>query len=83
MSNDHIHPVMQSAIDMLHIQNEGFQREAQLQRELDATKRKLERLLSILNNYADMVDGSDGEPEPNMAMGILVEYDGWLQGWIK
>lgn len=36
---------------------------------------KLALLLSILNDYSDTVDGSDGEPEPNMAMGVLCDYE--------
>lgn len=44
---------------------------------------KLDRLLSILRDRCDTVDGPDGQPRPNEAMSILGEYEGWLDGWIK
>ena len=35
----------------------------------------LRRLKAILEDYSDTIDGDDGQPEPNMAMGILSEWE--------
>lgn len=44
---------------------------------------KLEKLLQILNERADSDYDTDGRPQPNEAMSILTEYNGWLDGWIR
>lgn len=53
------------------------------QRRADEAERRLTRLLKMLEERSDTVDGPDGEPRPNEANSILSEYQGWLDGWIK
>lgn len=46
-------------------------------------KAERDKLLQILNDRCDTVDGEDGQPRLNEAASILSEFEGWKDGWIK
>ena len=43
-------------------------------------KERLEKLLAILHDYSDVVDGSEGQQLPNQAMQVLMDFEAWERG---
>ena len=46
----------------------GFERS---KKRVDALESVLQEMMEFVENYSDVVDGEDGQPEPNYAMSLV------------
>jgi hypothetical protein len=72
------------AVERMCQEKNGPQAPEKILAERDALRRKLQRLLSLLDDRSDAdYDYDAGRFVGNEANSILAEYQGWLDGWIK
>jgi len=50
------------------------------QRRIDALEGAVQELIEFVENYADTIDGEDGQPEPNHAMSLVTMAQDVLEG---
>ena len=47
---------------------------------VDALESVLQEMMEFVENYSDVVDGEDGQPEPNYAMSLVTMAQDVLEG---